>query len=1299
MKRGSLWLPFAIGGTIALLATLKAGGGDNSESTTPSNAEANRPPAAVDDAAITFTGQPANIPVLANDYDADGDSLAIVAVTPGAHGTVTINDRSFSIRYVPSPNFSGQDSFGYSISDGHGGTSSATVHVTINPPGAPYAWGSGSNGDLGNGSTKAECWPVPVHNLSNVVAVTAGGSHSLALKSDGTVWAWGKGSSGELGTGVPIDSRAPVQSYGLADIVGIAAGETHSLAVRSDGSVWAWGSNHYGELGDGTTNQSSIPITVPGLTNAWAIACGASHCLALKSDGTVWAWGYNYYGRLGNGTNLDSNVPVQVSDLTNAVAVAADSANSLALKADGTVWAWGSGRYGALGNGSTSHHSSPVQVLALSNIVTVSAGGGHGLALKSDGTVWAWGRGDYGQLGNGATTNSSTAVAVLNLSNVVAIAGGQSHSLAVQADGMAWAWGSGSSGVLGNNAYEDTSLPVQVCEEGPWAAIGSQSTHSLAVRLTRPWIYAPPTDLSAELNNTANLSVVARGATPMYYQWQYYGTDLIDGGRISGAREATLRIAEAQYGDEGDYRVVVCNGYGCATSQVAVLTVTRIMPALSWPRPADMTYGSPLSAVQLNAAVTIPGTCVYVPAVGTLLGAGTNMLTVCFTPTVTNLYREVTVTNWIVVRKAALAVTVNSCTRPYNTPNPEFAFAIAGFVNGESERVLSRLPTVDTAATLTSPVGIYPISAGGAEAANYEFTYADSSLTITLATPIVAWPSSASVTYGTALGLIETNASANVPGIFDYLPADTRTLGAGPHTLAVRFLPSDAQNYAAATGSMDLVINPAPLAIKAEDKTRAYNEANPLLTMSYRGFVNGETEAVLTQPAVMETTAMGTSPVGQYPIFAKGATAPNYAIEYEPGILSVLPASVGLVWDTPKDIGYGTRLSTNQLNATAKVAGNFDYEPPLDALLNAGTNTLTVAFVPSDALNYAAATSSVPVVVTKARLTIKPDDATRAYNQPNPPFTGQYSGFVEGETEGVLENLVRFETLAEAKSPVGHYPITASGGSAANYDLICVAGTLSITQAQPVVRWQSPTPIAWGTPLGSTQLNASADVAGSFEYSPAAGAILDVGTNLLSAVFLPSDLVNYAAATGTVELVIIRVNHAPLAMDDRVETFMGQSADIAVLANDLDEDSDILTIVAFADGQHGGVTRQGSVLTYRPDTGYLGPDSFSYTISDGRGETATGEVAVQILPPIAIQQTDWLWDAAGTIPRFALHIQTLSGRRYVLEFSDSLTYPQWQPLVERVGDGTVITMTDDNAVTTQRFYRIGVLPEAVAGKP
>ena len=88
-------------------------------------------PSAGNDSATTDEDTPIDINVLANDTEPDGDTLNVASVTQGSHGAVSINPDK-TVHYAPAQDFNGTDSFTYTIDDGHGGTATATVNVTVN---------------------------------------------------------------------------------------------------------------------------------------------------------------------------------------------------------------------------------------------------------------------------------------------------------------------------------------------------------------------------------------------------------------------------------------------------------------------------------------------------------------------------------------------------------------------------------------------------------------------------------------------------------------------------------------------------------------------------------------------------------------------------------------------------------------------------------------------------------------------------------------------------------------------------------------------------------------------------------------------------------------------------------------------------------------------------------------------------------------------------------------------------------------------------------------------------------------
>jgi alpha-tubulin suppressor-like RCC1 family protein len=358
--------------------------------------------------------------------------------------------------------------------------------LAVAPDGTLWAWGSNSNGQVGDGTTTPRLTPVRVPGLTDVVAAVAGtGNFSLAVREDGTVWAWGANTQGQLGNGTTTQRLTPGQVPGLTDVVSVAAGQGFSLALRGDGTVWAWGANASGELGDGTTTRRLTPVRVTGLSDVVTLAASHNHAVALRGDGTVWAWGLNSSGQLGDGTTTRRLTPVRVTGLTDVVGVSAGTGTfSLAVRGDGSMWAWGSNFRGQLGDGTTTQRLTPVRVPGLTDVVAVSAGHfNFSLALRRDGTVWAWGANEHGQLGDETPFPRRSPAPVMGVTHAVAVAAGRVGSLVLRKDGTLWAWGTDLNGTLGTGtSIVGPRPPSPVLGLSSTAAISAGASHSLALR-------------------------------------------------------------------------------------------------------------------------------------------------------------------------------------------------------------------------------------------------------------------------------------------------------------------------------------------------------------------------------------------------------------------------------------------------------------------------------------------------------------------------------------------------------------------------------------------------------------------------------------------------------------------------------------------------------------------------------------------------------------------------------------------------------------------------------------------------
>jgi alpha-tubulin suppressor-like RCC1 family protein len=336
-----------------------------------------------------------------------------------------------------------------------------------------------------------------------VEAVAAGGTHTVALKSNGMVWSWGRNEKGQLGEGTTTRRLSPVQVNGLTGISAVAAGLNHTLALHGDGTVRSWGENRFAQLGDGTTANGLYPVQVAGLTGVNAIAGGRIHSIALKEDGTVWGWGGNSSGQLG-ATATDicvstlpdcSKAPLPVAGLSGVTAIAAGAFHSVALKSDGTVWFWGDNHHAQF-DGSGLDHPAPVQVLQcstvngittcppLTGVTAIAAGAFHTVALKSNGTVFTWGSNGGGQLGSGTSDDQSNPAVVAGLTGVTAVAAGDLSTLAINQDKTVTAWGDALFGrnIDGTTVKHLVPVPVPADRLSGITQVAGGGFHAVALK-------------------------------------------------------------------------------------------------------------------------------------------------------------------------------------------------------------------------------------------------------------------------------------------------------------------------------------------------------------------------------------------------------------------------------------------------------------------------------------------------------------------------------------------------------------------------------------------------------------------------------------------------------------------------------------------------------------------------------------------------------------------------------------------------------------------------------------------------
>jgi hypothetical protein len=694
-------------------------------------------------------------------------------------------------------------------------------------------------------------------------------------------------------------------------------------------------------------------------------------------------------------------------------------------------------------------------------------------------------------------------------------------------------------------------------------------------------------------------------------------------------------------------------GYTIATNSASSTiadSIGGILPYIEWDQPSAITYGTPLGPEQLNAFTFDDGILTYDPPAGTILNAGPGQqLKVIFTPDDPLRYESVTNYASIDVIKALLAVKADDFSLVYGAPVVLTA-SYSGFVNGDTPAVLDTPVSITTDAVPGSPVGFYPINLSGGGDANYTLTLKPGNLTITKAS------TSATLT------------SSPNPALQGQEVTFTCTVNPVPPSVAIPTGKVHFRIDGGSYGEVSLINGVATLSISDLSLGLHSVTADYIETPYFRSTVTG--------------------------------LNPEQLINRRPVI----------TWPVPADIVYGTPLGTDQLNASGPVPGTFVYNPPVGAILNAGSNqVLSVTFTPSDAASEPL-TTNVTITVLKKSLSVTANDQSKVYGAPVPSLTATYVGFVNNDSAASLDTPAALSTTASVESPVGTYPVTASGASDSNYDITFAEGTLTITAASTIGAVTSSSnpalpsePIAFtfiaspvapsvATPQGEVRFKidgASTPVPLVNGIAMLTTSTLPVGTHVVEVEY-PGDT-NWFGTTNRLVPDQL-VNTPPVATADTLERRLPNGAKVLIstlLTNDFDADGDVIEFLSFAPATTNGgtITREGDWIFYAAPAGLTNGDSFTYTITDGRGQPVVGVVNIRInsdpLPPPNL--------TIATLGNGSYRIRfggAAAGATYRLEWS-SLNPPNWETLgtvtADEVGRAEVVDTPSDG--TARRFYR------------
>jgi hypothetical protein len=370
---------------------------------------------------------------------------------------------------------------------------------------------------------------------------------------------------------------------------------------------------------------------------------------------------------------------------------------------------------------------------------------------------------------------------------------------------------------------------------------------------------------------------------------------------------------------------------------------------------------------------------------------------------------------------------------------------------------------------------------------------------------------------------------------------------AGTYQVTANFAGS-ADYRATSTQPVTFTIDRAPLIVTANSGTKLYGASLPALTVSYSGFVSGESPANLATLPTMSTTATASSHVlaSGYPITASGAIDPNYTITYVPGTLTVTPAPLVIPANNAAKV-YGAAMPALTASYRGFVNGDSTARlSPGPALVTTASASSPVvpggyAIVAMGASDPDYAISSQPgtLLITPATLTITANNASMVQGTAVPLLLASYAGLVNGDSPSSLTTLPTLTTPATVASPPGTYLIVVGGARSLNYAIEYSNGILVVTPAPVKVLKVSVQMVRLGKTKKLTQVIelqfTGALVPGSAESTHSYSLTTIPASKRQRSQTVMLSQARYSIATNTVTLI----THRPLVLNPPLKLTYG----------------------------------------------------------------------------------------------------------------------------------------------------------------
>eukprot|EP01080_Neovahlkampfia_damariscottae_P006174 gene6174-10181_t len=273
--------------------------------------------------------------------------------------------------------------------------------------GSVCTFGEGTYGKLGRENVQTtEHYMICIPTFAGNSKISAGSHHNLVLTTNNDTFSFGSNRYGQLGLKDNINKYVPnkisvVNENGTEEVITkISAGSFHSLLLTENHQIYSFGDTIDGQLGIGLFSDTGVstPTKVPISNKIKEISAGGFHSILLDQSGNLLVAGYNAQGQLGSGDVYSRNLFIQLVSIGNVSSISAGAASSAVIM-NSDIYTFGLGTYGTLGHGDRISKNVPTRIVGFSNISIAHVERYHLLVIDQNGTVFGSGFNGWGQLG------------------------------------------------------------------------------------------------------------------------------------------------------------------------------------------------------------------------------------------------------------------------------------------------------------------------------------------------------------------------------------------------------------------------------------------------------------------------------------------------------------------------------------------------------------------------------------------------------------------------------------------------------------------------------------------------------------------------------------------------------------------------------------------------------------------------------------------------------------------------------------------------------------------------------------